>query len=159
MSAMRKYVRRIEKNIHYRGLGGCQINEDVRWGHRRVMAQHIPVQIDGKCRSVRTSYGIIKMFLEGLLTENMIKGLYGDLDPNGKAWHLSHRCGNWNCCDTSHMVVEAGPTNTGRNKCLAKCNRRKTVYARAVCTHQPPCLPDFQLEADELELRSRAIQT
>ena len=48
-----------------------------------------------------------------------------------EAWHLSHLCGNWTCCNWKHFTVEPGVVNVGRNSCF--------MYAGG-CNHEPRCM-------------------
>ena len=74
--------------------------------------------------------GVIKMFLKGKLTSEMLQGLYGNLDKNGRSWRLSHLCGNWNCCNIEHMTIEPGSTNASRNwACLSRLRNSRRVRA------------------------------
>lgn len=74
---------------------------------------------------IRVNFGIVALIINSHLTTAQKEGFIQD------AWHLSHLCGNWICCNWRHHTVEPGPVNIGRNACF---------NSSEPCRHNPPCL-------------------
>ena len=91
----------------------------------------IRLKINGTFKNINVHYGIIAIIVHGSLTDSEKDGwIYS-------AWHLSHLCGNWTCCNSHHHVVESGPTNINRNWCF---------NSSAPCYHHPPCMKDKKVQ-------------
>lgn len=73
------------------------------------------------------NYGIIALLINSRLTAAQKEGWIEE------AWHLSHLCGNWICCNWRHHTIEDGPTNISRNACFGSSRE---------CVHNPPCMKD-----------------
>ena len=102
-----------------------------------------PCRVDGKAKGVieytyqwrdvsgvhkiTVNYGVIALLINSRLTAAQKEGWIEE------AWHLSHLCGNWICCNWRHHTVEDGPTNISRNGCFG---------ASKECVHSPPCMKD-----------------
>ena len=84
-----------------------------------------PCDLDGKARQIlaynytwkdgrggvqemSVNYGIIALLVNSKLSARQKEGWIEE------AWHLSHLCGNWICCNWRHHTVEDGPTNISR---------------------------------------------
>ena len=76
---------------------------------------------------VRVNFGLVALIVNSHLTAAQKEGFIEH------AWHLSHLCGNWICCNWRHHTVEPGPVNIGRNACFNSSEQ---------CTHKPPCMKD-----------------
>ena len=76
---------------------------------------------------LHVNFGIIALIVEHHLTGEQMEGYVN------KAWHLSHLCGNWVCCNWRHMTVESAGINTSRNRCFPVTTH---------CPHDPPCMKD-----------------
>ncbi|MCJ1390992.1 hypothetical protein MMC18_003853 [Xylographa bjoerkii] len=77
------------------------------------------------CQALSVNFGVIALLVESSLTEHQQKGYINN------AWHLSHLCGNWTCCNWRHFTVEKGSINIQRNACFIHRNG---------CIHNPPCM-------------------
>lgn len=75
----------------------------------------------------RVNFGIVALIINHHLTGAQKEGFVNN------AWHLSHLCGNWTCCNWRHMTVESAGINVGRNVCFP---------AITPCSHDPPCMKD-----------------
>ena len=58
------------------------------------------------------NYGIIALLVNKGMSARQKEGWIEE------AWHLSHLCGNWICCNWRHHTVEDGPTNCSRKYIL-----------------------------------------
>ncbi|KAG7007676.1 hypothetical protein G7Y79_00008g023140 [Physcia stellaris] len=76
---------------------------------------------------ITVNYGVIALLINSRLTAAQKEGWIEE------AWHLSHLCGNWICCNWRHHTVEDGPTNISRNGCFGSSKE---------CVHNPPCMKD-----------------
>ncbi|MCJ1255816.1 hypothetical protein MMC24_003634 [Lignoscripta atroalba] len=74
---------------------------------------------------VDVNYGIVALIVDSTLTDAQKEGYIKE------AWHLSHLCGNWTCCNWRHFTVEPGAVNISRNTCF--------MYSKG-CNHDPKCL-------------------
>ena len=91
----------------------------------------VRVKINGSLKTLNVHYGIIAIVVHGSLSDTEKDGWVYE------AWHLSHLCGNWTCCNSHHHVVESGPTNVNRNWCFS---------SNAKCYHNPPCMKDKKVQ-------------
>ncbi|CAF9930819.1 MAG: hypothetical protein HETSPECPRED_007718 [Heterodermia speciosa] len=76
---------------------------------------------------IHVNYGVVALLINSRLTNTQKEGWIEE------AWHLSHLCGNWICCNWRHHTVEDGPTNVSRNACFASARE---------CRHEPPCMKE-----------------
>ena len=77
--------------------------------------------------NIKVNYGVVALLVNYHLTAVQKEGWIEE------AWHLSHLCGNWTCCNWRHHTVEDGPTNISRNVCFGSTKE---------CIHRPPCMKD-----------------
>ena len=77
--------------------------------------------------NLHVNFGVVALIIEHHLTEEQMEGYVKE------AWHLSHLCGNWTCCNWRHMTLESGRINISRNKCFPDVTH---------CSHDPPCMKD-----------------
>ncbi|KAL8825640.1 MAG: hypothetical protein Q9191_004289 [Dirinaria sp. TL-2023a] len=77
--------------------------------------------------AISVNFGLVALIVNSHLTAAQKEGYIGH------AWHLSHLCGNWICCNWRHHTVEPGPVNIGRNACFISPEQ---------CTHKPTCMKD-----------------
>ena len=80
--------------------------------------------------AIGVNFGIVALIINSYLTAAQKVGFIED------AWHLSHLCGNWICCNWRHHTVEPGPVNVGRNACF---------NSSEPCQHDPPCMKDKKI--------------
>ena len=92
----------------------------------KIQCQFAWVDSSGK-HSLNVNVGIVALAIECQLTEEQMEGYVNE------AWHLSHLCGNWTCCNWWHMTVESGRINNSRNQCFPDPTQ---------CSHDPPCMKD-----------------
>ncbi|KAL8794728.1 MAG: hypothetical protein Q9195_002682 [Heterodermia aff. obscurata] len=76
---------------------------------------------------VHVNYGVVALLVNSRLTNRQKEGWIEE------AWHLSHLCGNWICCNWRHHTIEDGPTNVSRNGCFGSAKE---------CVHRPPCMKE-----------------
>ena len=101
--------------LHPDGSMRGTIQHDFRW------------EDDLGIHSLKVNYGVVTLLVNSRLTNKQKEGWIEE------AWHLSHLCGNWICCNWRHHTIEDGPTNVSRNGCFASSK---------ACTHKPPCMKD-----------------
>ena len=77
--------------------------------------------------AVKVNYGVLALLVNSRLTNMQKEGWIEE------AWHLSHLCGNWICCNWRHHTIEDGPTNISRNGCFGSSKE---------CLHKPPCMKE-----------------
>lgn len=70
-------------------------------------------------QEVVVNYGIIALLVNSRLTAAQKEGWIEE------AWHLSHLCGNWICCNWRHHTVENGPTNVSRKSSVPKVSTER----------------------------------
>ena len=136
-SAMVKAMRATVSDIHglfspIKNIGDCMLHPYPP-----------PLRLDGGMRGriiylyrwkddmgnhvVQVNYGVVALLVNSRLTNTQKEGWIED------AWHLSHLCGNWICCNWRHHTIEDGPTNVSRNGCFGSSKE---------CIHKPPCMKE-----------------
>jgi len=97
----------------YKGKATGVISKDFGWYQNGL--RHV----------LRVNIGIVALLTARQLTTKEKEGYIEN------AWHLSHLCGNWTCCNWRHLTLEAGRINLDRNVCFKRS---------AVCQHVPACM-------------------
>ena len=77
--------------------------------------------------NIGVNFGVVALIVNYRLTAAQKEGFIKE------AWHLSHLCGNWICCNWRHHTVEPGPVNCGRNGCFNSSEQ---------CKHDPSCMKE-----------------
>ena len=85
----------------------------------------------GNQQTLHVPYGVAALLAKDRMSAEEKQGYIN------KAWHLSHLCGNWMCCNSAHFVVEPGSINSSRNKCFRRSEP---------CQHHPPCIKSKKRE-------------
>ena len=97
---------------------------------------------------INVNYGVIALLVNTGVTATQKEGWIEE------AWHLSHLCGNWICCNWRHHTIEDGPTNISRKYIsFSTFSATGTLTRRPLtgngcfgsfkeCVHQPRCMRD-----------------
>jgi len=131
--AMRTHV----SNVHqlfppYRGIGDCMLHPNPRGllkngKYNQTIVCNYQWKDASGIHTIGVNFGIVALIVNHHLTSAQKEGFIQD------AWHLSHLCGNWICCNWRHHTVEPGPVNIGRNACFNSSDP---------CKHDPRCMKD-----------------
>jgi len=135
--AMKEAMRTHISNVHqlfppYRGIGDCMLHPNPRGllkngkYNQTIVCNYQWKDVSG-IHTVGVNFGIVTLIINHHLTSAQKEGFIQD------AWHLSHLCGNWICCNWRHHTVEPGPVNIGRNACFNSSDP---------CKHEPRCMKD-----------------
>jgi hypothetical protein len=101
------------------------------------------IRHNGRLERLSLNILVIKMLLEGRLSQEHIDGLVEH------SWHASHLCGNWTCLNIEHIVVEPGSINNNRNTCFK--------VAQPCSNHIPKCLKHLKLDKSHLRPATNPI--
>lgn len=135
--AMKEAMRMHVSNVHqlfppYRGIGDCMLHPNpgglLKNGkYNQTIVCNYQWKDGSEIHTVGINFGIVTLIINHHLTSAQKEGIIHD------AWHLSHLCGNWVCCNWRHHTVEPGPVNISRNPCF---------NSSAPCKHDPRCMKD-----------------
>lgn len=95
--------------------------------YHQVIACNYQWKDQQEIHNIGVNFGIVALIVNHFLTPVQKEGFIED------AWHLSHLCGNWICCNWRHHTIEPGPVNISRNACFASLEP---------CKHIPRCMKD-----------------
>ena len=115
-----------------RNIGDCMLHPDppplsLDGSMRGVIMYESRWKDDMGNHTVKVNYGVVALLVNSRLTNIQKEGWIEE------AWHLSHLCGNWICCNWRHHTIEDGPTNISRNGCFGSSKE---------CVHKPPCMKE-----------------
>ena len=131
MKAMRDNVNNVHKLFNViKNIDDCMLHPDppplhVGGGMRGVISCSFRWKDEIGTHEVIVNYGVVALLVNSRITAAQKEGWIED------AWHLSHLCGNWTCCNWRHHTIEDGPTNISRNGCFGSTKE---------CVHKPPCM-------------------
>ena len=138
--AMKEAMQTHVSNIHRlfpptRGISDCMLHPNpgglLKNGkYNQVIACNYQWRDATGIHAIGVNFGIVALIVNSYLTAAQKVGFIED------AWHLSHLCGNWICCNWRHHTVEPGPINIGRNACF---------NSSEPCQHDPPCMKDKKI--------------
>ena len=138
--AMKEAMQTHVSNIHRlfpptRGISDCMLHPNpgglLKNGkYKQVIACNYQWKDATGIHAIGVNFGIVALIVNSSLTAAQKVGFIED------AWHLSHLCGNWICCNWRHHTVEPGPINVGRNACFDSSEP---------CQHDPPCMKDKKI--------------
>lgn len=139
-AAMKEAMRMHVSNVHqlfppYRGIGDCMLHPNpgglLKNGkYNQTIVCNYQWKDGSEIHTVGINFGIVALIINHHLTSAQKEGIIHD------AWHLSHLCGNWICCNWRHHTVEPGPVNIGRNACF---------NASGQCKHDPRCMKERKI--------------
>ena len=152
-SAMVKAMRATVSQLHgifnpIKNIGDCMLHPHpprlrLDGGMRGVIIYTSRWEDDVGMHAVQVNYGVVALLVNSRLTNVQKEGWIEN------AWHLSHLCGNWICCNWRHHTIEDGPTNVSRNGCFGSSKK---------CVHNPPCMKEKKRKLVLPAHKSKQIQ-